>query len=144
MPIAKKQVEIISNFYKADFDEINNSMLNFLKGFIYAFNGLKVFFRHERNGRIQLFVAFVIVMLAWWLHVSAFECMVLCGCIANVLAFEMINSAIEKLCNLVHPAVHPAVKVIKDISAGSVLWVSFLSAVTGLIIFVPKLLHLLK
>ena len=126
------------------FGEINDFMVNFLKGFMYAFNGLMVFLRRERNGRIQLLIAIVTLTLAWLLRVSAIEWIILCGCIANVLAFEMINSAVEKLCNLVHPGYNPAIKVIKDISAGAVLWVSIFSAVIGLIIFLPRLLHLLK
>jgi diacylglycerol kinase len=56
----------------------------------------------------------------------------------------MINSAIEKLCNLVHPTYHPAVKVIKDISAGAVLWISVMSSIIGIIIFLPKIQHFLK
>lgn len=119
-------------------------MLNFLKGFLYAFNGLVVFFRHERNGTIQLVVAVLVVLLGGVLHISALEWIILLGCIATVLSFEMINSAIEKLCNLVHPKYHPAVKVIKDISAGAVLWVSVSSGIIGFIIFLPKIHYLFK
>ncbi len=119
-------------------------MINFLKGFLYAFNGLAVFFRHEWNGRIQLAISVLVVMLAFLLHVSALDWIILLMCIASVLSFEMINSAIEKLCNLVHPKFHPAVKVIKDISAGAVLWVSFFSGIIGVIIFLPKIQHLFK
>ena len=118
-------------------------MLNFLKGFLYAFNGLVVFFRHERNGRIQLLIAIAVVLLGWGFKISAAEWMVVLGCIATVLSFEMINSAIEKLCNLVHPKYHPAVKTIKDISAGAVLFVAFFSAAIGAIIFIPKILFYL-
>lgn len=118
-------------------------MLNFLKGFLYAYNGLVVFFRHERNGRIQLLVAVGVVLAAWGFRVSAAEWIVLLGCIAAVLSFEMINSAVEKLCNLVHPKYHPAVKTIKDISAGAVLWVSILSTIIGAIIFLPKIFNVL-
>jgi diacylglycerol kinase len=118
-------------------------MMNFLKGFVYAFNGLVVFFRHERNGRIQLLTAIVVALLSWRFKISAAEWMVVLGCIATVLSFEMINSAIEKLCNLVHPKYHPAVKTIKDISAGAVLFVAISSAVIGSIIFVPKILHVI-
>lgn len=116
-------------------------MINFLKGFLYAFNGLVVFFKNERNGRIQLVISIVIAMLAWWLHVSASEWIILLACIATVLSFEMINSAIEKLCNLVHPEYHAAVKVIKDIAAGAVLWVSVFSGIIGFIIFLPKIVY---
>jgi diacylglycerol kinase len=38
-----------------------------------------------------------------------------------VLATEAGNTAIEQLCNLVHPARHPIVKRVKDLAAGSVL-----------------------
>ena len=113
-------------------------MVNFLKGFLYAFNGLVVFFRHERNGRIQLVVALIVLLFGWLLKVSSAEWIVLFICIATVLSFEMINSSIEKICNLVHPTYHPAVKTIKDISAGAVLWVTIFSAIIGAIIFLPK------
>ncbi|HEX8278514.1 MAG TPA: diacylglycerol kinase family protein [Segetibacter sp.] len=116
-------------------------MKGFLKGFVYAFNGLVIFFRHERNGRIQLLIAIVAVLLGWRVKLSAAEWMVVLGCIATVLSFEMINSSIEKLCNLVHPKYHPAVKTIKDLAAGAVLFVSFISAIIGAIIFLPKILH---
>lgn len=115
-------------------------MLNFLKAFVYAFNGLVVFFRHERNGKIQLFVAVIVVSLSWKFKISAHEWIVVLGCIASVLSFEMINSSIEKLCNLAHPTTHPAVKIIKDMSAGAVLFVSAISAIIGAIIFLPKIL----
>lgn len=116
-------------------------MLNFLKGFIYAFNGLVIFFRHERNGRIQLAIGIVVLLLSWWIKISLAEWIVVLGCVATVLAFEMINSSIEKICNLVHPKFHPAVKTIKDMAAGAVLFVSIISAIIGAIIFIPKMLH---
>lgn len=116
-------------------------MLNFLKAFVYAFNGLVIFFRHERNGKIQLFVAVMVVLLGCWLGIATAEWMMVLICIAAVLSFEMINSAIEKLCNLVHPKYHPAVKTIKDMCAGAVFFVSILSAIIGSIIFLPKIVH---
>ena len=118
-------------------------MKGFLKGFVYAFNGLVIFFRHERNGRIQLLMAIVVVLLGWGVRLSAGEWIVVLGCIATVLSFEMINSSIEKICNLVHPTHHPAVKTIKDLAAAAVLFVAFISAIIGAIIFLPKILNLL-
>lgn len=119
-------------------------MHSFLKGFLYAFNGLTVFFANERNGRIQLLIAIVVVLLGLLLPVTTMEWIVLLTCIGFVLSLEMINSAIEKLCNLVHPEYNAAVKIIKDISAGAVLWVSAVSLIIGIIIFLPKILYLFK
>lgn len=129
--------------YSSRFSQNLFSMLNFLKGFVYAFNGLVIFFRHERNGRIQMAVAILVVLLSWWLKIAAPEWIVVLGCIGAVLSLEMINSSIEKICNLVHPKYHPAVKTIKDMSAGAVLFVSIVSAIIGAIIFLPKIYPLL-
>ena len=114
-------------------------MRSFLKGFVYAFNGLVVFFSNERNGKVQLVAAVLAVAVGFWLHISAAEWMAVLACIAAVLSLEMVNSAIEKLCNLVQPGFHPAVMVIKDISAGAVLWVAIFSTIIGAIIFLPKI-----
>jgi diacylglycerol kinase len=119
-------------------------MNHFLKGFVYAYNGIVVFFRHERNGRIQLLIAVLVVLLGLLFSISLFEWIILLLCIASVISLEMVNSAIEKLCNLVHPKYHPAVKVIKDISAAAVLWFSMISAIIGIIIFLPKFHHLFE
>lgn len=119
-------------------------MINFLKGFLFAFNGLFVFFRHERNGRVQLTIAVLAVVLGLFFSLPPREWITLLFCIASVLSLEMINSAIEKLCNLVHPDYHPAIKVVKDISAAAVLWFSIFSAIIGSIIFIPKILLLFQ
>jgi undecaprenol kinase/diacylglycerol kinase (ATP) len=119
-------------------------MLKFFKGFIYAYNGLKVFFAHERNGRIQLLIAIVVVLLGAVLQVSPADWIVLLFCIALVLSLEMMNSAIEKICNMVQPTFHPAVKTIKDISAGAVLWVSVISTIIGGIVLLPKIFDYFK
>lgn len=119
-------------------------MINFFRGFLYAFNGLVVFFRHERNGRIQLVISVIVIILAFLLGASTLDWIILMICIGTVLALEMINSAIEKLCNLVHPKYHPAVKVIKDISAAAVLWLSVSSGIIGVIIFYLKFITYLN
>jgi diacylglycerol kinase len=116
-------------------------MRNFLKAFVYAFTGLITFFRHERNGKIQLLAAVLAVILGGVLHVSRQEWMWLIACIATVLSFEMMNTAVEKICNMVQPGFHPAVKLIKDVAAAAVLLVAFFSALIGALIFLPKIIH---
>ena len=63
-------------------------------------------------------------------------------CIAIVLCLEMVNSAIEQLCNMVTKEFHPSIGKIKDISAGAVLLASILSFVIGCFIFLPKIISL--
>jgi len=113
------------------------------KTFSTAFNGLGYFFKTERNGKIQLAVAAFTMLFAFYLQVSATEWIFILLCIAAVIGLEMMNSALEHLCNHVHEAYHPSIKIIKDVAAGAVLFASIASSVIGLIIFIPKIFLLL-
>ncbi|QEC67627.1 diacylglycerol kinase family protein [Panacibacter ginsenosidivorans] len=120
-----------------------NKKRSFFKAFYHAWKGIQQFFLHDRNGRIHLGAAIATVMAGFVLHVSNIEWIVLLLCIAAVISLEMINAAIEKLCDMVHEAYHPTIKNIKDISAGAVLLVSIISVVIAAIIFIPKIMELL-
>lgn len=113
------------------------------KTFTAAFNGIGYFFKTERNGKIQAAAAVSAILAAFWLHISAVEWILILFCIAAVIALEMVNTAIEHLCNHVHEAYHPSIKIIKDVAAGAVLFASIISVITGLIIFIPKIWPLL-
>ena len=113
------------------------------KTFANALNGIQYFFKTERNGKIQVSVSFFVILAGFYFRLSSIEWIFILLCIGAVLALEMLNSALEHLCNMVHNDYHPAIKIIKDVSAGAVLFTSFISVITGLIIFLPKILLLL-
>lgn len=123
----------------------NNSAIIYkqplLKAFGNAFNGLKYFFKKERNGKIQASVAIAVVIAGLYLHLSTAEWVATFLCICIVLVLEMLNSAIEHLCNLVHSEYHPSIKIIKDVGAGAVLFASIISSIIGMIIFLPKIFY---
>jgi undecaprenol kinase/diacylglycerol kinase (ATP) len=111
--------------------------------FKHAFRGIKDFFIADRNGKLHLTAALIVIATGVWLHISITEWCLLLLCIAAVITLEMMNAAIEKLCDLIHKDFHPSIKFIKDVSAGAVLFASIISAITGLIIFIPKIIALL-
>jgi undecaprenol kinase/diacylglycerol kinase (ATP) len=111
--------------------------------FINAFEGLAYFFRHERNGRIQSVIAIFTMALAAFFHIGSMEWIIVLICTGSVLSLEMLNSALEKLCDFVHPGLDARIKIIKDMAAGAVLWASIISAAIGTIIFLPKILNYL-
>ncbi|MGN6490989.1 MAG: diacylglycerol kinase family protein [Agriterribacter sp.] len=113
-----------------------------IRSFKYAIDGVYTFFRYERNGQVQLIAAIVVVVLGFWLNITRAEWIAVLLCIVAVLSLEMINTALEKLCNLIQPDYHPAIKVIKDVSAGAVLLSAVASLIIGLIIFLPRVLLL--
>lgn len=118
-------------------------MNKFLKSFKYAFHGLSAMMNREQNFRIQVLVAIMALVGCYSLKVSGRDTILVMICIAAVLAFEILNSAIEKLCDFISPERNEQIKIIKDMSAAAVLVVSIMAFVVGLIIFLPKLVGLI-
>jgi diacylglycerol kinase len=115
-------------------------MQAFIRRLIYALHGWRYFFAHETNGKIQTVIALLVVLAGWWLHLVAYEWLIILLFIALVLGLEMVNTSLEKMADHLHPERHPQIKIVKDVAAGAVLWVAAVSVVAGAIIFLPKLL----
>lgn len=118
--------------------------MKLIRSFAFAWNGLRICFVTEQNFRIHALLTIVAVIFAIVFKISAIEWIATGFCIAFVLAMEMLNTAIEKLCDVVHQDVHPAIKKVKDIAAGAVLVSAIFSLITGLIIFLPKIITWFK
>jgi diacylglycerol kinase len=114
-----------------------------IKSFGWAFNGLKDCILHEKNFRIQYILALLVVIAGIFLSLSSTEWMIILLSFAVVLSFEIINSAIEKLCDLVSPDFSLTIKKVKDMSASAVLLSAIISFIIGCIIFLPKIFALL-
>ncbi|MEO7530136.1 MAG: diacylglycerol kinase family protein [Sediminibacterium sp.] len=114
-----------------------------LKAFQHAFNGLFYFLGHDRNGKVHYVSALLVSIAGMYFHITPIEWMILLLCFALVIGFEMCNHALENLCDVVHADHHPLIKTVKDVAAAAVLWSAIISAVIGLLIFVPKIISLL-
>jgi diacylglycerol kinase len=114
-------------------------MKAFFKSFVYAAEGIKHCITKDRNFIVHCCAAVLVIIAGFVFKVNATEWMILAINIGLVIGFEMLNTSIEKICNLVHPQHHPFVKIIKDVAAGAVLLVAIIAAVCGCIIFYPKI-----
>ncbi|CAM3116994.1 diacylglycerol kinase family protein [Filibacter tadaridae] len=113
-------------------------MRNFFKAFIYAWNGILEGFRSERNLKFHMFAAIVVIGAGVATGLTGTEWFIVFVLIAGMLALEMMNSAIERVVDLVTVEQHPLAKEAKDIAAGAVLIFAVASAVIGLLLFIPK------
>ncbi len=107
-----------------------------------AFAGIRRFFQLERNGKIQALIAVIAITAAVWLKMQRLELAMILLCCGLVIGLEMINSALEKLCDFVKPDQDPRIGFVKDMAAGAVLWASVASTAIGLLLFLPYLLVL--
>jgi len=119
------------------------SLKDRLRRFGHAFRGLGLVVSREHNMRIHVLAAVVAVVLGFLMKLTITEWSIIILCMGIVLTAELINSAVERVCDAAFTKKEdPVVKDIKDISAGAVLISAVMALVVGLLIFVPKLLNL--
>ncbi len=114
-----------------------------IKSFKYATEGIIYAFKFEQNIIVHTIVMILAIILGIVLKISYFEwliCLILFGL---VIATEMINTSIEAVVDLACPKIDPLAKIAKDTASGAVLVFALTAAISGLIIFVPKIMELL-
>ena len=121
----------------------NFSFKKRIKSFKYAFAGLKSMFIAEHNSRIHLVAAVLAISLGILLSISIAEWLIIVLVIGIVFTAELINSAIEKLADVVSSDHNDRIKQIKDYCAAAVLVSSIVALIIGGLIFIPRILILL-
>lgn len=106
-----------------------------MRAFGFALRGLWETLKTERNFRIQLSVAFYVIFAGFVCRLSQAEWAVILCCIGLVLGLESVNTAIERLCDVVTREYNPGIKLAKDAAAGAVLIAALCAAAAGAVIF---------
>lgn len=100
--------------------------------------------KSEPSFRMQILAAAVVLALMIAVRVQKWEAVVLIGAMAGVFSLELVNSAVERMCDGFNPRLHPLVKEIKDLLAGAVLVSAITSVGIGFVIFWPYRFELLQ
>ncbi|MUV39604.1 Undecaprenol kinase [Lentibacillus sp. JNUCC-1] len=110
-------------------------------GLSFALQGIGQAIKKERNMKIHVAAAISALIMGVLLKLNSIEWIVLVLVIALVVVVEMLNTCIEVIMDLIKPEYHIMTKYIKDMAAGAVLVAAIAAAVTGLILFAPKLIE---
>lgn len=111
------------------------------ESFNYAVEGIIHVLRTQRNLRIHVVIAIVVLAAAVALGVDRFELVALLLAIAFVLVAEMVNSAIEGAIDVSTTSFDPNAKLAKDIAAGAVLIASITAVAIGYLVFAHAAAH---
>jgi diacylglycerol kinase (ATP) len=106
--------------------------------FNHAFEGIIHTLRTQRNMRIHLAVAFIVLVTALIVNVTKLELIALLISITFVLIAEMINTAVEAAIDIATTSFDPMANLAKDIAAGSVLIASVNAIAVGYLVFAGK------
>lgn len=117
---------------------------NFSNTFKNARKGMRLSIKSERNIRVHLFTASLVLITAYCLNFSIIKFCILLLTIAGVISAEMFNSAIEfSLDAIFHNRYCRMVGMAKDIAAGAVMLVTISAVMIGVLLFAPPIIQLI-
>lgn len=115
-----------------------------VNSFKYAVEGLLYAFKKEQNMIIHILVTFLVVIAGILVQISLIEWILCFLLIGFVIGTELINTSIEAVVDLTCPEKNTLAKVAKDTAAAAVMVFAFTSVIVGTIIFLPKIIELIR
>ncbi|GAA0362608.1 diacylglycerol kinase family protein [Bacillus horti] len=111
-----------------------------LKSFKHATDGIVYVFSTQRNMKIHLVLTLTVLFFSLIFKVEAYQLLFVLSSIMLVMCMELINTAIERVVDLVTEDYHPLAKIAKDVAAGAVLFSALFAFIVGVYVFLPYLL----
>lgn len=106
-----------------------------MNAFGYSLEGFKAAFKHEDAFRQEVFLAIILIPLAFYLGKSPIEKSLMIASVLLVLIVELLNSAIEAAVDHTSTEHHALAKRAKDIGSAAVfLALSIVAVVWGLVL----------
>lgn len=111
---------------------------NFIEAWKKAFSGIWYAIKTQRNVKVQLVIAVIVIILSIYFKVNITQAMFLSFATMLVIITEVINTAIEETVNLCTNKYHPIAKIAKDVAAGAVVLAALNAVIIAIFIFVSK------
>jgi diacylglycerol kinase len=109
-----------------------------------AGKGISHVFLNEQNFRLQIYITLLVLFFVWFFDLSKSEMIVIFLLILLVLILELVNSAVEKLSDVLKPRLSEQIAVVKEIMAGVVFLSSLGAGIIGVIIFWTHVVELIE
>ncbi|EYE88123.1 bifunctional diacylglycerol kinase/phosphatase B [Fervidicella metallireducens AeB] len=111
----------------------------FADSFNYAIEGIIYAVKTQRNMKIHITIAMLVLLFSLFFDLSKVEMLILFLTITLVIVLEMVNTAIEALIDVIANYYHPLVKISKNVAAGAVLIAAINAVVVGYLLFFDRL-----
>lgn len=105
----------------------------------HAVDGIVDLVKRENNAKIHVISTLLVILVGLRLEFLAIEWLWISLAVAGVWVAELINSAYEKLVDLVSPEEHPLAKKVKDYAAGAVLVMAIWAVFVFCLISLPHI-----
>ncbi|MFH0987745.1 MAG: diacylglycerol kinase family protein [Parcubacteria group bacterium] len=107
------------------------------RSFKCAGNGLCALVKREQNFRIHLLVFLVVLSFSVYFEIKIWQWSLIILLAMFVLVLEIVNTAFERMIDILKPTWHEHAGAVKDLMSAAVLIVALASVAIGLLIFIP-------
>ena len=120
-------------------EKIKYKTKRLINSFKYAFEGIFIALKKEKNMKIHIIMTILVVVLGIFFEIKKIEWIICIFAIIIVIASELFNTAIETIVDMITKEKNEKAKIAKDVSAGAVLINAIGTAIIGMTIFMPKI-----
>ena len=113
-----------------------------IERFKYPINGFVIAWQEEPSFRFHGVSAVLTLLGAYLLDVTYVEFLIIIVMIGVVIVAELLNTALEELCDKFQPTHDPHVAKIKDLAAAAVFASAITAVLVGLAIFIPRIINI--
>ena len=107
----------------------------FHRSVLNAVSGLFWMLKSERNFQLEILALVINIILIVFLELTSTDAALIYIVCFAVLSLEILNTAVEKICDVIKPEYDERIKIIKDISAGAVVLMAFCSVTVGILVY---------
>lgn len=86
----------------------------------WSLSGLYECFKAEKSFRLEVSLLLITCVFGFLFKISFIQFLILISIVILMMAFELINSAIERLADLISSEYNPVIKYIKDVGSAAV------------------------
>lgn len=109
-----------------------------LKSVEYSVKGAWKLVTSEHSIMVQFGLGIAVTIAGFCFTITPTEWMLQIFAIGLVMAIEGANTAVEKICDFIHPEFNGKIGFIKDIASGAVFFAAVAAMAIGIIIYYPK------
>ena len=131
-----------SNYIKLHQTISNKNIMKkppFYKSLLYSIKGLFWMLKSERNFQLEVLALLINLFLIVYFKLNFTDAALIFVVCFLVLVTEIINTAIEKICDFLEPNFNEKIGLIKDLAAGSVITATLLSIIVGILVYTKYL-----
>ena len=117
----------------------SKSVMNVIK---YSLNGIKVYIQDGKSFIIYTFCALLEILFGFIFKINGLEWILIICMLGVILSVEVLNTAIENVCDALTKEYNPLIKAAKDCGSGATFIIFIVMCFLNIIIFYPKIVAL--